>query len=726
MKYTGQFKNLDNKTYKIEIITNGSSASTSNITLSDSPCTIEWTGEDENLFKPIKYSSATIEYVSDSLHFDLYAAKALQNVVKIYNSSNAIVWQGYVTPNVYDNEFDFVNTASSVECIDGLAVLEYLDYSTIGGGAKKVVNFYDIIKHCLKKTNLTYNYLYISDNVKIDTTQWSNNGITFTAPSKSYLNICYISECNFFDEDDVPMKCDEALEEICKYFNLTMYADGQNIYMIDYCAIKNNIGNYYRYNLSTDDYSLVTLSNSYTIGNSTKLIESSNISIGNTYNKVSIEADIYPFEKMIPDLFDDNAITQTGDLYYDWNDYKDGYQFYMFLENKNYKSYYYDKDTYSSVSPSSIDYDTIQNYMGATLVKHSFETYGDPGIINSVNWSDYLLLHLHQGTGNVKYGKLKLFETNISDLDERILANYNNYLIINGTATYYDIEAYTAKVNHSRDDDTYADSKVFIPCSLCYGGTSWFNGTNWQTSECTFELPFYSATDRKHYIGKDFNVRNNIIWYDGLESTTGRKILLNTGMSNLANLTFTIYAPENVNTDYRLDNIFIKDFSIKVETTKNTFNWTDGTITDFIYADELKNTNTNDTNVLYENVIDEGYVEEMDEIKNKITTFAKEQVANSTVAFSINDTTNSLFYATTIDVESLGNEKMKEEEYTINRLVEQYSTPSLILDISLKDDLSMYSLVKNNIIDSSKSFIINSKSVDLGQGITTYNLIEKK
>ena len=101
-------------------------------------------------------------------------------------------------------------------------------------------------------------------------------------------------------------------------------------------------------------------------------------------------------------------------------------------------------------------------------------------------------------------------------------------------------------------------------------------------------------------------------------------------------------------------------------------------------------------------------------------------MANSTVAFTITDSTANLFYAKTIQVESLANDIMKEEEYTINRLAEQYSTPSLILDVSLKDDIPMFSLINNTIIDSNKMFIINSKSIDLGQGITTYNLIEKK
>lgn len=727
MKYTGQFSNIDNKKYKVEIITNGSSASSTELTLSDSPCTLEWNGEDDNLFKPIKYSSATFEYVSDGLFFDLYAATPMQNVVKLTDSSNNIVWQGYVTPNVYDNEFDFSNTSSSIECIDGLAVLEYVDYSTIGGGAKKVVNFYEIIKHCISKSNLTYKNLYISDNVKVDNTQWFGSEITFIIPDKSYLNICYVSECNFFDEDDIPLKCSEVLEEICKYFNLTMYTEGQNIYMVDYCGIKNNVNTYYCYNLSTDSCSLVTLSNTYNIGDSTNLIETTNISIGNTYNKFSVEADIYPFENMIPDLFDEDYLTQNGDLYYDYLTDKKGYMFYMFLKNDNYKSYYYDKSTYRSVAtPSTITYDTIHNLFGATLVKHSFEEYDDPGLVNSVDWTDYLLIHLHQPNGTAKYDKIKIFETNITDLDERILANYNNYLVINGTATYYDIEGYTAKVSHSRDDDGYAESNIYIPCSLCYGGSNWWNGTDWQTTECTFNLPLYSAQERKHYIGKDFNVRNNIMWYDGLESSTGRKIPFSYGMGQIANLKFTMYAPKTPNKSYRLDYIFIKNFSIKVETSKNYYAYDNGKFSDFIYADELKNEYTNDTNIIYENVVDASYIEEMDEIKNKITTFAKEQVANSTVAFTITDSTANLFYAKTIQVESLGNDIMKEEEYTINRLAEQYSTPSLILDVSLKDDIPMFSLINNTIIDSNKMFIINSKSIDLGQGITTYNLIEKK
>lgn len=713
----GKFVNINNRQFKLEIDTGGNEE----ITFSGNPCIIEYTGEDENLFKPIKYSSATFEYVSEEVYQDLFSATPLQNPVRLYDDRNDIIWQGYVTPNVYNNPFDFTIDTKTIECIDGLAVLEYIDYTTIGGGAKKVVKILDIIKHCLNKTELTYNNLLISDNVKIDNTQWET--LDFIVPNKSYLDICYISECNFFDEDGVPMKCKEVLEEICKYFNLTMYAYGQKIYMIDYCAIKSEYHLHWNYDLINDTCNPVLLFINYELSDDLDLIGESSISINNTYNKVSVEADVYPYEKMMPDMFDD--IEQIGNLYYDYIEDKEGYMFYMFVKNPNYQSYYYNKDTYSRVYPSTIDYDTIQNYFGATLVKHSFETYGDPGIVNTVNWGDYLLIHLHQA-GNASYDKLKIFETNVSDLDERILANFNNYLVIDGTATYYDIEDYTAKVEHSRKDDDYADSKVVIPCSLCYGGSSWYNGTDWQSTECTFDLPFYSVTNRDHYLGKDFNVRNNIIWYDGLESTKGRKILLDTGMSNLANLKFTMYAPTTPNSDYRLDYIFIKDFSIKVETSKNSYSWDGSNIYDFIYADELNNTNTNETNIVYENVINEDYTEEMETITNKIHTFAKEQVANSNIAFSINNSTDNLFYAKTVQIESLDNQKMREEEYTVYRMVEQYKEPTLRLEVKLWKHYPLYSLITNSIIDPNKKFVIDSMIRDYRLNETIYNLIEKK
>jgi hypothetical protein len=85
-----------------------------------------------------------------------------------------------------------------------------------------------------------------------------------------------------------------------------------------------------------------------------------------------------------------------------------------------------------------------------------------------------------------------------------------------------------------------------------------------------------------------------------------------------------MYAPKTPSSSYRLDYIFIKDFSIKVETSKNYYNFNGSSLDNFIYSDELSNPNTSDTNIVYENEINDSYIEEMNGIKNKIHTFAKE------------------------------------------------------------------------------------------------------
>ena len=143
---------------------------------------------------------------------------------------------GYITPNVYNQTYSGVIENLELECIDALSTLKNIDYKTIGK-SKNIVSFIDVICHILKQCNV-YNNLYISDALN---------------KTEDGTNICYslhISENNFFDEDDEPMKCSEVLEEILKYLNMTMFADGLNVYIIDYDAISKDYNNYIAYNFS--------------------------------------------------------------------------------------------------------------------------------------------------------------------------------------------------------------------------------------------------------------------------------------------------------------------------------------------------------------------------------------------------------------------------------------------------------------------------------------------
>ena len=238
MKYTGQFSNIENHTYYINITTDGDSSKTKEIKLGVSPLTTSYEGGDDYIYKPVKYSSTTIKILSEDYLYDLYSAKAQQNKVQIINYMGNTVWVGYTTPNLYSQGYENPIEEIEVECIDGLSTLQYLNYTPIHTN-KSIVTFKELINHLLNKCNC-YSRFFISNAI------YNPN-----YPNDYYWEKLKISEMNFFDEDDEPMKCDEVLEELCQFMGVTCYADGTDIYFIDYDAIKNGVTTYWQYTINS-------------------------------------------------------------------------------------------------------------------------------------------------------------------------------------------------------------------------------------------------------------------------------------------------------------------------------------------------------------------------------------------------------------------------------------------------------------------------------------------
>ena len=135
MKYTAQFYDINEKLYTLEI----GSGEMQNITLSATPFITELETSDSHLYKPCKYSSATIGMITDDYKFDLYSSTAQQNKV-VLSSARGIVWVGYVTPNLYSQGYENELEEIEVEAIDALSTLQYYKY-TIIGSKKDIVSF---------------------------------------------------------------------------------------------------------------------------------------------------------------------------------------------------------------------------------------------------------------------------------------------------------------------------------------------------------------------------------------------------------------------------------------------------------------------------------------------------------------------------------------------------------------------------------------------------------
>jgi len=184
MNYIGKFRDKEDRLHTITITTKVGTG-TSNIVLCTPPFTEELEGDDATIFKPCKYSSATIRVLTQGASdymFDIYQSAAQEVKVVLTDEDNKLEWTGFVTPNMYDMGFVTDKEELEIECQDALSTLQYFKYQPIEEKAK-TKSFAEIIRQMLRdKTPYTYMYFpCIYENVALDTLK--------------------IAEKNFLDED---------------------------------------------------------------------------------------------------------------------------------------------------------------------------------------------------------------------------------------------------------------------------------------------------------------------------------------------------------------------------------------------------------------------------------------------------------------------------------------------------------------------------------------------
>lgn len=290
--YIGYFRdNNDDSLYTVEIGT----GSTTEITLSGTPFTTKMDNSDDIIYKPVKYTGATVEAITDDILYDIYNTDS-RSVPVILKKGNQILFSGYNTPNAYDQGFEKKRELIQIECIDGLSTLKYYPYKQ---NDKQIRSFWYIINKLIGECK-SYKYFYISNNMQLDK----------DTPSDITKDL-YISEQNFFDEkqenqtdDDIAWKCNEVLENIMQYLGYTCISNGDSVFILDYDAIKKGINTYYKYTVDNETGELVTVDYIKRITGQDYSENGATVSLDNVYNKVRVTAELNSYDNTIPDLFD--------------------------------------------------------------------------------------------------------------------------------------------------------------------------------------------------------------------------------------------------------------------------------------------------------------------------------------------------------------------------------------------------------------------------------------
>lgn len=324
MKYVGEFDSINSVPYRIEIETlNGSGTKT--LKLSGNPFTSSVESDSESLiYSPIRCGGATVGILTESYVEDFYSGKAKGVKVKLLNENeNKVEWIGYVTPTCYSQGFDNTYEELQLDCVDGIAVLKNIQYRAED---KDVRTFAYIIHKCLSSAECFRNF-YISDNVQLTV-----NG------TESVIDIFRVSENNFFNErksadqldDDLAWHCYDVLYQLCQFLGYTIVVEGDEVFIIDYDAIKKGNNSYFKYSLDSDSVGTpvrTTVGYSKHIDGVDYAENGTSIELSKIYNKVIVKDEFNKFDSIL-DTFGDinfeNNITVKEDEEFDINCGKSG------------------------------------------------------------------------------------------------------------------------------------------------------------------------------------------------------------------------------------------------------------------------------------------------------------------------------------------------------------------------------------------------------------------
>lgn len=244
MEWNGTFKNKLEKSFFVELSKVDGNNSTVNLKFADDPIEIKYEST-ENIYKPIKASTATISLVVSEYDNDLYAISGRDIKVVIYDATDdIIVWKGYLTPNVYSQDYDEEITEMELECQDELSALKFISANKLSG----TYTLRELIMMVLDTTedNVVMNFdsMHLVDTVR----QYYNNKGT----KKLYVDDILITDQNIDDynnildsmmfnsslfhtkEEEEELTYFDVLEQIFTFLNLTIYQECGKFHIIQY------------------------------------------------------------------------------------------------------------------------------------------------------------------------------------------------------------------------------------------------------------------------------------------------------------------------------------------------------------------------------------------------------------------------------------------------------------------------------------------------------------
>lgn len=617
----------------------------------DAPFSVELADEDF-LYTPTRFSTATIRVVGNDYLQSLYSTGYQQYRVN-FKQGGRVVWTGFITPELYTQDYTSTLFDLEIQCVSAMSALEYIKYKEIGE-KRAFVSLWDLLKKCVTESRGSYSSVYIPHVYAASATDYNT--------SANVLQTMTVSEQNFFDEDDEPMTLKEVLEEVCKLLNWTCADWRGDLYFVDV----DHKGSYRKYSADLNSFKSVS-ANTVKVQDIGFAGSDHTLDILGGYNKAVVRVSNYCVSKVFPEEDFDKLKVIEKYKYTNvpgWENRTE--KVYIFLEPSKYFAHHYiynkfdlpdfgitqgweevNNKWFNELKPE----DKVDS-LGAYLMKYSVINFSD-GVPDSYNYNfdDIICLNVSETT----FYPNNTNETILLPIGYTLLDVGHNLPCAAYPAGAISINMDIKLPFSIKLDDNIYKKFNFQPILMYFKlqiGKHYFNGTGWVESETTFSVEFEN-NGRTFENGEYIRVKNTKtieMPYNGMSGfIIPIKDITPIGTPSLKIVGF--FARGSGVYDYPMYQYgcMIKGLSVEYQKEDET-----------VWAED------DSSDRYYENVVNESYVNPLDEIEFKISSYNNDGACYSKVMLGDNYLTDNLYSA-------VEGGTVRPEEHLIRRIVNQYS-----------------------------------------------------
>ena len=660
LKYTIPFKDSENTDYLVQIFRGGYNGEAKELTGAVSCFVVSGT-DDDFVYTPIRPSSATIKVLDSDLLLDLYSINNQYAPVRLLRNG-ILEWTGYIRPEQFTQPYVPTAEVISVDCVCALSTLEKIEYKQINN-LTGVVDLWTLIKTLISYAKGSYR------GVCIPWVYGSSSSMT----GNVFERITLI-ENNFIKEE---MTLYEVLEAVCKFLNWTVYDFKGCLWFVD----NDWTGTYRMYNEALETFAEIQ-------GNEILLqdvgfngSDSNTLDIVPGYNKASIKALNNVFDDVVKDE-DYNTLSKYANGEYLVQTYKgsDGPHGVrkQFLKPKNWKLFAYSgTNIISGAEIESMNKYQLNNVFGALLMSeadYKCKGIGDPEPdedVTDFNYEDSVQIRI-ASTSTAQLPALMAFNKALTMEGEN--AVYADCAIsIDGTFQAYFDDDMAGPVEKTSNLTRTITAEVSC-------GDKWFNGSEWGTEYSTFQIE----------VDESGKIKSNRTPYTPYKGISGYVIPMDffVGVPKIS-IYCPIWLDEN-GTHYIT--------GVKVRGLNFGYAKKEGIIEEGEDGDRI-----------YENVANEAYMSDAEEITFEISSYNRDGASFSKALLDNGWLTNNL-YCKVVE------EMVRPEELMIRRIVSRYGATKIKLTeaICMTGDISPITQIKERSM-ADKTFRMTSGEWDYEQ-----------